>query len=108
MTDPLLIAVLEIKELLKLIAEPQLAQRDEKNRSLLRATVGKSLWKQKVIPHLDGTKTQTDIRNVVKVDRSDLAKFIRALRATDLLVGSEKPHLNIDIPATFFQEEKDK
>jgi hypothetical protein len=106
MADLLLSTVIEIKELLKLIAEPQLALRDEKRRSSLREIVGKSAWKRKMIPLLDGSKTQTELRQEVKVDASDLSKLIKALRASDLLKDGEAPHLAIEIPVNFFESEE--
>jgi hypothetical protein len=107
-TDQLLTAVLEIKELLKLIAEPQLAQRDENMRSALREIAGKSTWKQKIVPLLDGTRTQSQLRQEVKVDAGDLSRFIKGLREAKLLDEGEKPHLILDLPKNFFMSQEGK
>lgn len=108
MSDPLLTAVLEIKQLLKLIAEPHLAQRDSKRRAALRESVGKSAWKRKAVSLLDGTKTQTELRQILKVDASDMSKFVKALRSAELLADGEKPLLALEIPKNFFEVEGDK
>lgn len=108
MPEQLLTAVLEIKELLKLIAEPQLAQRDEKRRAALRQIVGKSGAKIKVILALDGSQTQAELLKKVKIDKGDLSKLIKALRAAELLKENDKPELAIEIPSNFFEAAEEK
>ncbi len=108
MSDQLLTAVLEIKEMLKLIAEPHLAQRDQKRRTALIGIVGKSAWKRQMVPLLDGTKTQVELRKIIKADQGDLSKFIKFLKEAELLREGEKPHLNLDLPANFFEMEDSK
>lgn len=101
--ESLLAVAVEIRELLKLIAEPAIAQRDEKLRAALRKIAGKSEAKQKAIQIMDGSLSQMDIRQTVKIDQGDLSKLVKALREEGLLSQSEKPKLKIPLPAKFFE-----
>lgn len=93
----------KILEILTLIAEPQIAQRDEKPRATLRQIVGKSATKGRAVLLMDGSRSQVEIRQVVIVDRSDLSKMVKALRSGGLLTGDDKPRLTISLPPNFFE-----
>jgi hypothetical protein len=102
-TDPLLAAVLEIKELVKLIAEPHLARRDQKLREALKDVVGRSSVRARVISLLDGTRTQAQISSEARVDKSDLSKLVKSLREANLLREGSNPCLAIEVPRDFFE-----
>ena len=53
----------EIRDLLLLIAEPQLAQRDERWRTALAEIVGRGKQKAEAVVLMDGTRTQAEIHN---------------------------------------------
>ena len=93
----------EILELLKLIAEPQIAQRDERLRTSLSEIVGKSAAKAKAIALMDGTTTQTIISKEYGIDAGLLSRTIKALREAKLVQNDENPpKLTIPLPPTFF------
>jgi hypothetical protein len=101
----LLNAVLEIRELLRLMAEPAIAERDRNLRSELRRIVGKSPTKAKSVLLMDGNHTQTTIYNETGFDRGDLSRLVKTLIESKLISGDGKqPKLVISIPATFFEE----
>lgn len=93
-----------IRELLELLAEDKVAQRDMKQRSALIEIVGKSIAKQKSIFLMDGTKTQVEIRAVTAANQGHLSTMVGALYKAKLLVGdTKKPKLAISIPPNFFE-----
>lgn len=94
----------EIAQLLRLIAEPAIAKRDQDRRRVLRKIVGKSAMKAKAVFLMDGSRSQSDIRQSMKVDPSDLSKLLKLLRSENLLGTDEKPKLVISVPAAFFDE----
>lgn len=100
----LLQVVQEIRELLRLMAEPAIAQRDEKRRVELRQIVGRSAANARAVHMLDGSKPQSEIAKGAKIDRSNLSKLVKALRSAELVNGDEKPKLTIPIPQDFFED----
>lgn len=105
--DALLEAVLEIRELIKLMAGPAMALRDEKLSKALKQIVGRSSVKEKAVLLMDGSRTQTDIRLAMKIDPSDLSKLVRALRESGLLHLSDKLKIMIPLANDFFKEGKE-
>lgn len=95
----------EVLKLLRIMAEPELAQQDKEPRSALKQIVGKSSGKAKAVFLMDGTRSQAEIRQLVKIDAGDLSKFVKALRAANLLKSDEKLALTIYIPPRFFDGE---
>ena len=59
--DAVLDVILEIRELLGLMAEPAVAQRDAKLRASLRQIVGRSKPKARAICLMDGIASQSEI-----------------------------------------------
>jgi hypothetical protein len=57
-SDQLLSAVQEIRDLVRLMAEPAIAERDRKLRAELKQVVGKSVPKSKSVSFMDGSRTQ--------------------------------------------------
>jgi hypothetical protein len=58
----------EIRDLLRLIAEPALAKRDERLRASLQELVGKSKQKAEAVVLMDGTRSQVDIQKAAGID----------------------------------------
>lgn len=99
----LLEEVRQIRELLELLAEPAIAQRDASFRTELRRIVGSSPKKQKSVFLMDGKHTQTEIASVTSVDKGDLSKMVGKLDRAGLLAdGKKHPRLVISIPSAFF------
>lgn len=93
----------EIRDLLRLIAEPALAKRDERFRTSLREVVGKSKQKAEVVVLMDGTRSQADIRKAAGIDGGNLSRLVTALREAELIGPDDKcPKLVFSIPSTFF------
>lgn len=105
-SDQLLSAVQEIRDLVRLMAEPAIAERDRKLRAELKQVVGKSAAKSKSVFLMDGSRTQADIRRETKINKGHLSTLTKTLGASKLLTGDgKKPKLAISIPATFFESE---
>jgi len=94
----------EMRDLLRVIAEPVLAKRDQKLRASLSAVVGKSKAKAKAVVLMDGSRTQAAICKESGIDPGDLSRLAKALRAKALIAVDEKhPKLIIAIPSDFFE-----
>lgn len=104
-TTALLDMAKEMLKLLRIIAEPELAKHDLELRKSLKQIVGKSLIKTQAIRLMDGTRSQAEIRQSMKIDPSDLSKLVKALREANLLEPDERPTLNFYVPVRFFEEE---
>jgi DNA-binding HxlR family transcriptional regulator len=95
----------KILEVLTLIAEPQIAQQDEKLRTALTEIVGKGQLKVKAVQLMDGTRNQASICKEAKIDPGALSRLLKALREKGLVVGDDKlPRLSISLPAKFWSE----
>jgi hypothetical protein len=104
--DGLLKAVQEIRDLVRLMAEPAIAERDRKLRAELRQIVGKSAVKAKSILYMDGNRTQADIQRETKINQGDLSTLVKKLGTSRLLSGDgKKPKLAIASPPNFFESE---
>jgi CRP-like cAMP-binding protein len=103
----LLDAITEIRDLLRLIAEPQIAARDTKLRDELRRIVGRSMPKQKSIFLMDGTRTQADIAKQSGIGSGHMSELVKELRRVELVSCEVKtPALTISIPTNFFDANK--
>jgi len=94
----------EMRDLLRVIAEPTLAKRDEKLRAALRDIVGTSKARAKAVCLMDGTRSQTAIKNETGIDAGQLSRLVKALRETSQLAKDENPKLIIAIPPNFFEQ----
>jgi hypothetical protein len=107
MTDTsteLLSAVQELRDLVRLIAEPAIAERDKKYRIELRRIVGNSKLKVKAVQLMDGTRTQASICKESHINKGQLSIFVAQLKVSNLLSGDGKqPRLVISVPITFFE-----
>jgi len=96
----------EMRDLLLVMAEPALAKRDERFRESLLKIVGKSKPRAKAVFLMDGSRSQTVIKNESGIDAGDLSRCVKALREA-LLIGKDdkqNPKLVISIPPNFFEK----
>ena len=94
----------EMRDLLRVIAEPALAERDKTRRVSLREVVGKSRRKANVVLLMDGSRSQADLHKESGMDQGDISRLVKALRAKELINADEKrPELVISIPPDFFE-----
>ena len=96
----------EMRDLLRLIAEPAIAQRDKKLREGLRGIAGSATGqKAKAILLMDGTRTQVRIINECGITKGNLSVLVKNMKAAELLTGDPKqPQLAISIPPNFFEQ----
>ena len=94
----------EMRDLLRVIAEPTLAKRDEKLRASVCDVVGKSKVKAKAVLLMDGSRSQAAIRKESGIDQGNLSRLVKSLRA-QALIGSDgnQPKLVVSIPSDFFE-----
>jgi len=93
----------EIRDLLQVMAEPALAQRDAKRRSSLRAVVGSGSKKAKAALLMDGTRSQSALVKDSGMDSGNLSRLVKSLAAAQLISADEKhPKLLVKVPSTFF------
>lgn len=95
----------EMRDLLRLIAEPAIAERDKKRRASLRAIAGNATGKKaKAILLMDGTRTRQRIIKECGVNEGDLSVLLKKLSSAELTIGDAKqPQLAISIPHNFFE-----
>jgi len=96
----------EMRDLLLVMAEPALAKRDERFRESLRQIVGSSKPKAKAVLLMDGSRSQTAIRNESGIDAGNLSRCVKELRDASLISKDDKqnPKLVITIPPNFFEK----
>ncbi len=100
----LLKAVHDILDLVRLMAEPAIAERDQKLRAELRRIVGSSAAKRKSVMLMDGSRTQASIHRDTGINLGQLSTFVKQLNDSKLLTGDGKePKLAFPIPANFFE-----
>lgn len=104
-SSEMLSVLAEMRDLLRLIAEPAIAERDKKFREALRVIGGSATSKKaKAILLLDGTRTQAEVSKACGINQGDLSNLVKKLKAEELLRGdSKQPQLAISIPANFFE-----
>lgn len=94
----------EMRDLLRVMAEPALAERDKKLRAALIEAVGKSKRKAEVVLLMNGSRTKAELHKESGMDQGDVTRLVIALRAKELLKDDEKrPELVISIPPNFFE-----
>lgn len=102
----LLSAIHEIRDLMRIMAEPAIAERDKKARLELQRVVGNSAKKAKAVLLMDGSRIQSAIQKETGINQGDLSTLVKNLRGCKLLSGDGKqPKLVISIPNDFFEAE---
>ena len=100
----LLSAVKEMRDLLRLMAEPAIAERDKNLRAELRKIVGNGAAKAASVLLMDGSRLQAAIRAESGMNQGNLSTLVKRLDDSKLLLGDVKqPKLAISIPANFFE-----
>lgn len=95
----------EMRDLLRVIAEPALAERDKKRRASVLEVVGRSKRKAQAVLLMDGSRSQTALHKDSGMDQGDVSRLVKALRDKQLLKGDDKhPELVIFIPPNFFED----
>jgi hypothetical protein len=95
----------EMRDLLRLLAEPALAERDKKLRASLREAVGKSKQKTKAVLLMDGLRTQAELCKESGMNDGNLSRFVTTLRGKQLIRDDEKhPKLVIHVSPNFFED----
>jgi hypothetical protein len=95
----------EMRDLLRVMAEPALAQRDKRLRVSLAEIVGKSKAKAKAVLLMDGSRNQKAICKGSGMDEGNLSRLVKALRSNELTAPDEKLlRLTISIPSSFFEK----
>ena len=97
--------LVEIRAILLVMAEPQLAERDRSRRADLRKLVGRSEKGQKAVLLMDGSRTQAEISKTVPIDNGQLARLVGSLREMNLIVEGEKPKIVIPVSVAMFTAE---
>ena len=92
----------EIRDLLRLMAEPALAKRDERLRATLHTIVGKSKQKAEAVVLMNGTRSKADIEKDCGMDQGNLSRLVKALREGGLIGPDDKhPQLVFPAPSNF-------
>ena len=105
-TSLLLPVLSEIRDLIRLIAEPAIAERDRKRRAELKKIVGHSGQKPKAVALMNGARTQKDIHTQVGITQGNLSTLVSRLAEVGLLESDlKRPKLAISLPSTFFDED---
>lgn len=95
----------DIRELLMLIAEPQLAERDRVRREALRKIAGKGEKNVKAVLLMNGERMQSTIAKEVPIDVGQLSKLVTALREAKLLdQDNQNPEVVIPVSEAIFRE----
>lgn len=90
----------EIRDLLRLIAEPALAKRDERLRLSLEQVIGKSKQKAEAVALMNGIRSHSDIRKECQIDSGNLSRLVKALQAAELIGPDlQHPKLSFPVPA---------
>lgn len=107
--NDLLKAVHEIRDLIRLMAEPAIAQRDQKLRDELRTIVGKSAPRSNaVILMRDGELTRQEIIGKCSIHEGELSSLVKKLREANIATEvGKRPKLLISIPVNFFERSDD-
>jgi DNA-binding MarR family transcriptional regulator len=88
----------EIRDLLRLMAEPALAKRDERLRTSLQQVIGKSKQRAAAVLLMNGKRSQADIEKACGMDHGNLSRMVKALREEEL-IGADDKHPNLVFPA---------
>jgi len=106
-SDELLSAVREIRDLVRLMAEPAIAERDQKLRADLKRVVGRSAANSRSVFLMDGSRTQADIQREANINQGNLSRLVKKLAESKLLAGDgKKPKVAIPIPSNLFETEE--
>jgi len=90
MSDPILAALHEIRDLIRLSAKPAI----DSTIVELRKVTGGSEKKMMAVVLMDGSRTKAEIAKTSGYDKSDLTKLVKALDAMNIMSsGDSNPKL---------------
>lgn len=99
----------EIRDLLRVMAEPALAERDRTLREALRTAVGASKKKAQAALLMDGSRVRQAIVKEAGIDQGTLSRFVKNLIEVGLVAPNEQQiRMLIDIPPNFFEQDANK
>ncbi|MBX9453097.1 MAG: hypothetical protein KL801_14905 [Mesorhizobium sp.] len=109
-SEQMLAVLAEMRDLLRVIAEPAIAERDKKLREALRSIAGGGKGNRpRAVLLMDGTRTQAKIVEDCGIHKGQLSELVKALREAGLLKGDPKqPQLTISIPSNFFDDGEER
>jgi hypothetical protein len=94
----------QIRDLMHVMAEPQLAKRDAKARASLRQLVGTSSKRADTFALMDGTRSQADLVKATGIDAGNLSRFVKALGEAKLVgADSKRPKATLNVPRSFLE-----
>jgi hypothetical protein len=106
MTETEIEILRDIRELLTLIAEPQLESRDKKRRDDLRKVAGRSNKNIAAIMLMSGLNSQKEIAKRTNFDSGNLSRLVKALASAELLdANSENPKIVIPLSTQLFEQQ---
>jgi hypothetical protein len=106
-TVEILEAVREIRDLMRLLAEPAVAERDRELRDKLRLIVGASNQRANAVLLMDGTRSQRTIHRETGISEGNLSTLVKRLHGSKLLSGGGKePQLVISVLSNFFENKE--
>lgn len=104
-SEQMLAVLAEMRDLLRVIAEPAVAERDKKLREALRSITGGKGNRPRAVLLMNGTRTQAKIVEDCGIHKGQLSELVKSLREAGLLKGDPKqPQLTISIPSNFFDD----
>ena len=99
----------EMRDLLRVIAEPVMAKRDAKLRAALSDIVGRGKAKSRAVLLMDGSRSQARICKESGIDQGLLSRLVKSLRTQALIAGDGKqPKLVIPVPSDFFESSEEQ
>lgn len=94
----------EIRDLLRILAAPLLAEIDREGRQKIAALAGKSAKRRAAVLAMDGKRTRADIQKQVGIDQGDFSRFVADLKAGDLLDENNRvPRLKVSVAPDMFK-----
>jgi len=107
-SEQILSTVNEIRDLIRVMAEPAIAERDRKLRTELRRIVGRSAAAGKAVLLMDGTRSQRQIHRETGLNEGNLSTLVKKLNRSKLVADAGKqPRVIIPIPPNFFDKPDD-
>ena len=94
----------EIRDLLRLMAAPAIAERNQLVRNAIIQIVGKSKRKAEAVVLMDGTRTQAGISKECGIDMGHLSRLVKAMREAELIGADDKrPKTVTPLPINFLE-----
>ncbi|HEX2839554.1 MAG TPA: hypothetical protein VHN77_15660 [Phycisphaerales bacterium] len=96
----------EIRDLLAIMAEPQIAERDKRQRQEIKELVGRRPKAQAAVYLMDGNRKQSEITKATGFHQGDLSKLVKELVSGKLAtVVDGKPRLGLRLPPGLFDKD---